>query len=183
MNWFDAVILILILASVLSGLRTGLARVVMHLVATIAGFIAGFWFYGIAADELAPWVHDPVAAKIAGFALIFVGVMIAGSLAGWLIARLFRLIGLSWLDHLLGGAAGFLRGVVIVAAAVAVIVAFSPLSPPAFLSESRVAPYATRISSVLAEFAPRELREGFEQQIEKLKRRWAPPTSKDERIV
>lgn len=183
MNWFDVVLLILVLASVLSGLRTGLARVVLHLVATVAGFIAGFWFYRIAADELAPWVHNPLAAKIAGFALIFTGVMIAGSLAGWAIARLFSVIGLSWLDHLLGGAAGFLRGAVIVAAMVAVIVALSPLSPPSFLAESRVTPYATHISSVLAQFAPRELRESFEQQMQKLKRRWAPATSKDQRIV
>ncbi|HJY05226.1 MAG TPA: CvpA family protein [Bryobacteraceae bacterium] len=183
MNWFDVALLVLIVASVLSGLRTGLARVVMHLVATIAGLVAGFWFYGIAADELMPWVHDPVAARIAGFALIFIGVMIAGALAGWLIARLFRLIGLGWLDHLLGGAAGLLRGAVIVAAIVAVIVAFSPGTPPAFLAESQVAPYATRISSVLAQFAPRELRQGFEQQIEKLKRRWASPASNDKRIV
>jgi membrane protein required for colicin V production len=183
MNWFDVALLILILASVLSGLRTGLARVVMHLVATIAGLVSGFWFYGIAADELAPWVRDPTVAKLAGFALIFIGIMIAGSLAGWLIARLFSLIGLHWLDHLLGGAAGFLRGIVIVATAVAVIVAFSPLSPPAFLTRSRVAPYATRISSVLAEFAPRELRDGFEQQIQKLKHQWASPAMKNERIA
>ena len=149
--------------------------------ATIAGFIAGFWFYGVAADELMPWVHNPVAAKVAGFALIFIGVMIAGSLAGWLIARLFSLIGLTWLDHLLGGGAGFLRGVVIVAAMVAAIVASSPLSPPAFLAESRVAPYATRVSSVLAEFAPRELREGFEQQMQKLKRHWTAPPSKNQK--
>jgi membrane protein required for colicin V production len=183
MNWFDVVLSILILASVLSGLRTGLARVVMHLVATIAGFLAGFWFYGIAANELMPWVHNPVAAKVAGFALIFIGVMIAGSLAGWLIARLFTLIGLTWLDHLLGGGAGFLRGVVIVAAIVAAVIAFSPLSPPGFLTESRVAPYATHVSSVLAEFAPHELREEFEQQVQKLKRRWAPQPSKNQRIV
>lgn len=169
LNWLDGILLLVVLASFLSGLKTGFVRVVVHLVATVAGLLAGFWCYGIVAAELRPWIHDPVTANLAGFTLIFLGVMLFGSLIGMILARLFRTIGLGWLDHLLGGAAGLVRGALLVAAAVAAIVAFTPGPTPSFLENSKVLPYATDISSAVAEFAPRELKEGFAQQMERLK--------------
>jgi uncharacterized membrane protein required for colicin V production len=41
-NWFDVVLVLVLLWSALTGLRAGLARVVIGLLATIAGFIVGF---------------------------------------------------------------------------------------------------------------------------------------------
>jgi len=183
MNWFDVVLLVIIFASFVSGLKTGLARVVLHLMATIVGLIAGFWCYGLVAEKISTYISSPLPAKIVGFSVIFVGVMLLGSLLGWLAARLFSLIGLGWLDHLLGGLAGLVRGAVIVAAVVAVLLAFTPLPASAFLAESRVLPYATQVSSVMAEIAPRAIREGFTEQIEKLKQRWLHSPSKSERTV
>jgi membrane protein required for colicin V production len=183
MNWFDVVLLVIIFASFVSGLKTGLARVVLHLMATIVGLIAGFWCYGLVAEKISTYISSPLAANILGFSVIFVGVMLLGSLLGLLAARLFSLIGLGWLDHLLGGLAGLVRGAVIVAAVVAVLLAFTPLPASAFLTESRVLPYATQVSSVMADIAPRAIREGFREQIEKLKRRWLHSPSKSERTV
>jgi membrane protein required for colicin V production len=169
MNWLDVVLLLVILASVLSGLRTGFVRVVIHLVATVCGLLAGFWCYGIAAGELQPWIHNPVTANLVGFTLIFLGVMFVGSLLGMILANIFRWIGLGWLDHLMGGAAGVVRGALLVAVVVAAIVAFTPGPTPGFLAESKVLPYATQISTAIAEFAPRELKDGFAAQMERLK--------------
>jgi membrane protein required for colicin V production len=183
MNWLDVLLLLVMAGSFLSGLKTGFVRVAIHLVATIAGVLAGFWCYGIAAGELQSWIHDPVTANLAGFAVIFLGVMLVGSLIGMLLARLFQSIGLGWLDHLLGGAAGLVRGALLVAVAVAVIVAFTPGPTPQFLSESMVLPYASKISTAIAELAPRELKEGFAQQMEKLKQFRLHRTSKEKEIV
>jgi membrane protein required for colicin V production len=115
--------------------------------------------------------------------VIFLGVMLVGSLIGMLLARLFQSIGLGWLDHLLGGAAGLVRGALLVAVAVAAIVAFTPGPTPQFLSESMVLPYASKISTAIAELAPRELKEGFAQQMEKLKQFRLHRTSKEKEIV
>jgi membrane protein required for colicin V production len=183
MNWLDVLLLLVMAGSFLSGLKTGFVRVAIHLVATIAGLLAGFWCYGIAAGELQSWIHDPVTANLAGFAVIFLGVMLVGSLIGMLLARLFQSIGLGWLDHLLGGAAGLVRGALLVAVAVAAIVAFTPGPTPQFLSESMVLPYASKISTAIAELAPRELKEGFAQQMEKLKQFRLHRTSKEKEIV
>jgi membrane protein required for colicin V production len=182
MNWFDICLLAIIFISFVSGLRTGLARVVFHLVAIAAGLIAALWCYGIVADNLAPFIRQPLAARIAGFCLIFFGVMIAGSLLGWVVARFFRWIGLGWLDHLLGGAAGLLRGALLVAITVALVLAFTPLPAPGFINQSKVLPYATSVSAAIAQLAPLQIREGFSQQMEQLKQLWMHPP-KDQRIA
>ncbi|HXE11451.1 MAG TPA: CvpA family protein [Bryobacteraceae bacterium] len=180
MNWFDICLLGIIVLSFLSGLRTGFTRVVFHLIATCGGLLLALWCYGIAADSLAGFIHQPLTAKIAGFCLIFFGVMIVGSLVGWLIARFFQGIGLAWLDHLLGGVAGLIRGAFLVAVSVAMVLAFLPAPAPEFVNESKILPYATSVSGAIIEMAPLSIRDGFRQQLDKLKQLWmhSSPTEK-----
>lgn len=171
-NWFDIVLVVIILWSAMTGLRAGLARVVVGLAATIVGFIAGFWFYRIPAATLLAWVKTPFIADVFGFLIIFLGVVLVGALIAALLSRLFRWIGLSWFNHLLGGVAGFLRGALIVAALVDVLVAYSPSPTPQYLENSRLMPYAGEVSSWLATLAPRELKDAFTEQMENLKQLW-----------
>ncbi|MBV9759574.1 MAG: CvpA family protein [Acidobacteriaceae bacterium] len=171
-NWFDIVLVVILLWSAMAGLRAGLARVVVGIVATIVGLIAGFWFYRIVAEKLSPWAKTPILADFFGFLVIFLGVMILGALIAALLSRLFRWIGLSWFNHMLGGFAGFLRGALIVAALVDILVAYSPSPTPAYLENSRLMPYAGEVSSWLASVAPRELKDAFTEQMENLKQLW-----------
>jgi membrane protein required for colicin V production len=183
MNLLDVFLIGIVFVSCLSGLRTGFARVVIHLFATFAGLLAAFWCYGIVAARLESYIHQPLAADIAGFCLVFFGIMVLGSLLGFLLARIFQWIGLGWLDHLLGGAAGLVRGALLAAVAVAVLLAFTPAPPPSFISDSRVIPYATSFSGLLAELAPKQIRDGFLEQTEKLKQLWQKNPSKEQRII
>lgn len=172
LNWFDIVLIIILLWSALAGLRAGFARVVIGLLATFAGLIAGFWFYRIPAAKLMPWVGKPVMADVLGFLVIFLGVIILGSLIAALLSRLFRWIGLSWFNHLLGGFAGFLRGALVIAALVDILVAYSPSPTPEFLENSRILPYASEVSWWLADLAPHELKDAFTEQMDNLKQLW-----------
>ncbi len=171
-NWFDIVLIVILLWSAIAGLRAGLARVIIGLVATVAGFLAGFWFYGIVAAKLAPWVSTPAVADVFAFFIIFVGVIVLGALIGALVSRLFRWIGLSWFNHMLGGLAGFLRGALIIAALTGVLVAYAPSPTPDFLENSRVLPYVGEVSWWLIDLAPHELRNAFTEQMENLKQLW-----------
>jgi len=173
-NWFDIFLTLVIIASVVSGLRSGLARVVVGIISTFVGLLAGFWFYGMLAPQLLPYLKSATAAKMLAFLLIFIGVLLLGSLIAAILSRIFSWIGLSWFNHLMGGAVGALRGALTAAALVAVVIAFSPTPPPSFLNDSRVAPYATEVASWLADLAPRELKDAFAQQIESLKQMWTP---------
>ena len=172
-NWFDILLSLIILVSVLGGLRSGFARVIVGLVATIVGLLAGFWCYGMVAAKLKPFLSTAALADIFGFAVIFFSILILGSLLAAFLSRLFRWIGLSWFDHFLGGIAGFVRGILVVAALAAILVAFAPSPYPAFLTNSRVLPYASHVAATLAEMAPRELKDSFVQQWENLKKLWS----------
>lgn len=178
-NWFDIALIILIVGSAVAGLRTGFARVIIGLVATVAGFIAGFWCYRVVAGQLMAWIRiDERWANIFGFLIVFVGVLIVGSLLATLLAKLFRWMGLSWFDHLLGGVAGFVRGVLVIAVLADIFVAFAPSPVPVFLQTSRVLPYASELGMALAQLAPRELKDSFNQQMDNLKQLWAVPASR-----
>ena len=183
MNWFDMLLVLVILASVASGLRTGLARVVVHLAATIVGLLAGFWLYKTVAIYVDPDLHNSTQDQLVGFAIPFFAVLTLGSLVGMLLSRLVQWIGLGWFDHLMGGFAGALRGALLIAASLAMLIAFAPSPLPPFLTESRVIPYAAQVSAVLAEMAPSGLRQEFHRQIQKLKQYWPDQPSKNERYV
>ena len=86
-----------------------------------------------------------------------------------LLSSIFKWVGLSWFNYLLGGAAGLVRGALVVAIMANILVAFAPSPTPAFLQQSAVLPYANRVASVLAQFAPHELKDSFDQQMQNLK--------------
>lgn len=176
-NWFDVVLALMILISGFAGLRSGLARVIVGLAATLAGLIAGFWCYRMLAVRLSPFISSIVAANIIGFLVIFLAVMLLGALIAALVSRMFQWIGLSWFNHFLGGLAGLVRGALIVAVLVNVLIAFSPSPMPSYLENSRVLPYASQFAAALIQLAPRELKDSFDQQWENLKQLWSEPNS------
>jgi membrane protein required for colicin V production len=172
-DWFDVLLALIILMSVVAGLKSGFARVIVGLIATIAGVLVGFWCYRIAGAKLTPYVSTTALADMLGFLIIFFGIVIMGALLAALLANLFRWIGLSWFDHFLGGIAGFVRGILIVAGVAAVLVAFVPSPVPAFVTNSRILPYASHVAAALAEAAPRDLKDSFFQEWQNLKQFWA----------
>lgn len=169
LNWFDISLLLLLLFSVISGLREGFARVAVGLVSTIAALLLALWCYRIPAAWFRPYVATDTIADVIGFLLIFIAVCVVGGLLAAAMARLFKWIGLSWFDHLLGGAVGFVRGALVVAALVAALVAFTPTPTPAFLNESKVLPYAQQIAYMVVAAAPRDVKDAFEKQLDNLK--------------
>jgi membrane protein required for colicin V production len=183
LNWLDIALVLVILWSALSGVRAGLARVVVGLVATLAGLMAGFWGYRLVAAKLLPWVKTETLANILGFLLILSGALLLGALIASLLSRVFKWIGLSWFNHLLGGVAGLLRGALIISALLDVFVAFSPSPTPAVLERSQVLPYVSQLSGWLVDLAPRELKDAFTQQLQNLRQIWREPPRRDEAEV
>lgn len=169
LNWFDISLLLLVLVSVISGFRSGFARVAIGLGSTILGLLLALWSYRIPAAWFRPYVSSDTIADTIGFLLIFIAVCVLGGLVAAALAHLFKWIGLSWFDHLLGGAVGFVRGALVVAALVAAVVAFSPSPTPAFLNESRVLPYAQHVAYMVIAAAPHDVKDAFERQLEHLK--------------
>ena len=182
MSWLDILILAIVGYSIVAGFLGGFARVGIGLAATILGILFGFWFYGTAAEHVRDYVTSRGLANLIGFALIFGAFVLTGAIAGRLMAKLFKWVGLSWLDRLLGAAFGFLRGLVIAVALVTVILACAPEPPPRSIVNSRTLPYVIDTSSVLAAITPHEIKDAFRQTRERVKKIWSDTVNKGKEL-
>jgi membrane protein required for colicin V production len=173
MNWIDVVLTLVVASSVLAGLSAGFARVAVGFAAMIVGMFCGFWFYGIVAAYVIDYVTSRAIANLIGFFVILAVVLILGAIVGTILAKFFKWVGLSWLDRLLGGAAGMVRGFVIAAAMVTVLLAFAPSPPPPSVVDSKLLPYVINVSDVLAALTPREIKDQFYATKDKVKAVWS----------
>jgi membrane protein required for colicin V production len=176
-NWIDILLVLVIGFSVLSGFTAGFARVGIGFIATVLGIFLGLWCYGIAGAYVLDYVSSRAIANLIGFFVIFIGVVLIGAVIGRLLARLFKWIGLSWLDRLLGAGFGLVRGVVIAVALVTVLLAFAPSPPPRSVVDSKLMPYMIDASNILAALTPREVKEAFRETKEKVNKTWSEHTA------
>src|SRR6266542_3618328 len=138
MNWLDVVLLLALAGSVVASFRSGFTREVIGLATLIAAILLATWFYAPAGHWLVPYVSSPAVAHFCGFFLVFVVVLVLGGLVGLVLARMLRLVGLSFFDRLLGAGFGVVRGALLAVVIVLAIMAFSPgPAPPRAVVRSR----------------------------------------------
>jgi membrane protein required for colicin V production len=168
----DLLVAIIIGASVAAGFVAGFARVGIGFAATILGVVFGFWFYGIPAGWVHRYLKSTTASNLIGFLLVFWMFLVAGALLAKLCSKFFKWTGLSWLDRLLGGAFGLVRGAVIAVAIIAVLLAFTPKPMPNWMVQSQVLPYAMEASSAISALAPNAIKNAFRDSMYELRRLW-----------
>jgi membrane protein required for colicin V production len=178
LNWLDIVLILITAASVVAGIAKGFARIGIGLAAAIAGVILGVWFYGSASAHLLPFLSSRVVANLLGFWIVFLLCVIAGALLGKLLGALFRWAGLGWMDRLLGAAVGLVRGLAVGVAIILALTAFATNPPPASIVNSQFAPYLLEAANLCAALAPRELKDAFSSNYEKVKELWSGVSKK-----
>jgi membrane protein required for colicin V production len=182
MNWLDIVLILILATSIFTSFRNGFSREVIGLVAVVLALILGLWFYGVAGGLLAPHLNSRTAANLAGFFLVFFGVLLLGVVVNFVLGKVLRTTGLSIFDHLLGALFGAVRGIVISMALIVGIMAFAPgEKPPASVVRSRVAPYVIDGARLCAAMAPHELKEGFRKRYSQVKSAWGRAMERDTR--
>jgi membrane protein required for colicin V production len=173
MNWLDIVLLLILAWSVAASLRKGLTREILGLATVVLALLLALWFYGTAGSSLAPYVSSRSLANLGGFLAVFAGVMLLGSLVGFILGKFLRVTGLSLVDRLLGAAFGAVRGTLVAIVLIMAIMAFSSGDrPPASVVHSRFAPYVTSAARVAASLAPHELKEGFQKTYAQVQAAW-----------
>jgi len=173
---FDWILALIVAASTVSGLMAGFARVTIGLAAGIFGVLFGMWFYRMPAAWFAEYFDSKTASSVLGFLLVFCGILLLGGLLSALMGKIFKWAGLTWLDRLLGAAFGAVRGAIVVAGIVTVVTAFAPNPPPRWMANSQMMPYAAGFARVLAAVAPRELKEQFDVNMDRIRGIWAGNT-------
>jgi membrane protein required for colicin V production len=137
----------------------GFFREAIGLAAVFTGLLLAAWSYRRVGGLFKEVVKTENLALFLGFSVIFLGTLLAGTLAIWLVTKFVRLARLQWFDRLLGAAFGFIRGWVIGAVILLGLTAFDVQTDR--VRNSELAPYFLRGSRVLAVATPYELKAKF----------------------
>lgn len=165
-GWVDIVLAVVLIGTLVAGLIRGLVKEVVGLAAALLGFIIASRTYLHVAGFLQKYLHEPVAAKFLGFILVFLAVLVIGSLAAALLSKLM-LGPLKFINHVLGGVFGLLEGVLICGVFIFALLVF-PINKEA-LSNSRLAPYCYELTKVLVNLIPQDLKDQFKEAYRNIK--------------
>jgi len=121
----DYVVVGIIAISGLIGLARGFVREVLALVIWGVAVVIALTFSEQFASALPKRLEGDSLRFVVAFALIFVGVLIVGGLAQWLLRQLISTTGLSGTDRLFGLLFGGLRGAVV---CIVAVIALRPIA-------------------------------------------------------
>jgi membrane protein required for colicin V production len=163
-NLFDWFLLAIVAYSTIAAMVRGFFREVFSLVGLIAGILLASWNYSLFSvylERLLPWT----VAQIVAFLLIVVTTMVLCGLAGTLLHKTAKTVGLGFVDRLLGGTFGLVRGCLMGVALLIVGAAFLPQS--FYLRNSALSGYflqgAHAVSFVVPTDLQQHIREGILQ--------------------
>ncbi len=181
MSLLDLLLGLIIVSSVMAGFVAGFARVGIGFCATVAGIVFGFWYYETPAAWIHKYLSSQTVSNVLGFLVVLWAVLLVGSLVAKIVAGLFKMTGLSWLNRLLGAAFGFVRGALIGVAFVAALLAFAPKPLPNWMVNSLLLPYAIDASDLCASIAPAALKDAFREGVEEIRKDWDEQLKKAKR--
>lgn len=113
MSMLDLIVLLLLVFAVVRGLMRGMVDTLFSLAAWVLAFVLAKWGALTVAPLLPIGIENPAIRYFAGFAVVFLLVLIGVLLLGHALASLVKAVGLGSADKVLGGVLGLVKGVVI----------------------------------------------------------------------
>jgi membrane protein required for colicin V production len=142
MNWLDWAIIGVIVISALISLKRGFAKELMSLVTWIAAMlIARIYAYDFS-HYLSDFANDGKSALVLSFFVLFLGVLIVGSLVNFIVGQFVHAVGLTLLDRFLGVAFGVIRGALVIVVAIGLLSLSAFSSSPAWEGSTIVPHFA-----------------------------------------
>ena len=148
MNWTDYAIIFVLTLSCAAGLYRGLLREVVSLLTWVAAVLLSWHLAYLLEPHLGGALSSEAVRPWAARAIIFVGILVLGAVAGALVTHFVRLALLSSLDRLLGFLFGFLRGVVVLGL-LAMLCHAVRLHQEPWYRNSTLVPYAEHAGNIL----------------------------------
>jgi membrane protein required for colicin V production len=159
-TWLDVILVIILAATVVSGLVKGFVRTLVGIVAVIGGLILASQYYATFARVAQVVIASPLGANLVGFLAVFLAVLLLGWGIGALVSKLMK-GPLHFMDHLLGGLLGFVKGVFICGIIVLALVVF-PIDRGA-VKASRLAAWSCQVARAAILLIPAELKAKFRE--------------------
>jgi membrane protein required for colicin V production len=121
-NWFDIVLIVVLVLTTFMGLRRGVISMVLPLAGLIIGIVLAGHYHGAVGGWLP--IDNPEHAGWAGYAIIIVAVLIVSVILAGILRRFIKLVLLGWVDRLGGAFLGLVLGGLFCGAALAACVKF-----------------------------------------------------------
>ena len=126
LNYFDMVLLVILVLFFLRGIMNG----VLSEFSGLLGLLGGLWYANHAYNDIAPYlanlIRHPAWRDLAAYGLVFVSVLAAVALLVHVLSKALSLAVLSSLDKGLGAALGLVRGMVICSVSLVLLRHFLP---------------------------------------------------------
>lgn len=139
MSWVDLIILAIIALSAVISLIRGFVKEAISLTVWIAAFFIASAYYPHLASFFSQ-ISEPTIRNATAIAVLFICVLVIGSLVNFLVSKLVQSTGLSGTDRVLGLVFGALRGVLVVSAALFFADAFTPAAATDWWRQSKLVP-------------------------------------------
>ena len=112
MTVVDIIVIVVIILSALFGVMRGLVKEAI----TLVKWVLAIWVAKTFSSKLAPMfpMDSEAVRQAAAFALLFVVILLIGSMISYIVTQFVKKTGLSSADRVLGFGFGFLRGFLIV---------------------------------------------------------------------
>jgi len=173
-TFLDFLFTVILLVSIASAMTKGLVREIISLVALITGFVFAGLYYRVPAGMILEFSRNESVASCLGFLFIFLGCIVTGAVIAFAINRFLKAASLKWVDRLLGGVFGLLRGWAICSIIVLALIAF-PLRENAretVMAQSVLAPYLLAGARAAVLLVPQSLKTKFNEQYKKVLESW-----------
>jgi len=157
-NWLDIVLLVILAITLILGCIKGLVRQLIGILAVIIGLILSLMYYHSVGTFFRPLVSNDSIAHFLGFLSIFLIFL----LLGWLVSRLFSKVmkgPLKFINHVLGGFFGLLKGTLICGIIVFAFLVFAVNTKA--LKGSIIAPSCLKMTKAVVNLIPQELKDKF----------------------
>lgn len=139
MNAIDIAIISVIAISSLFGLWRGFVKEILSLVSWVAALVLARLYSDPLSEMLVPLIDSSGARYVTAFVIIFVAVMMIGTLINVLVSKLLSVSGLNVVNRIFGGGFGIVRGAVIVMVILFITNVF--VSETLLWQESKLVPY------------------------------------------
>jgi membrane protein required for colicin V production len=114
MTSFDYFVLIVVASSILLSVLRGFVKELISIIAWVLAFVVAKLYTVELAILLPDSLTNDSLRYLAAFLILFLSTLLICTLLGIALSEVFKIAGMGWLDRVLGGVFGCLRGIFVV---------------------------------------------------------------------
>jgi len=158
MTWLDYAVIGVFAVSLVLGAWRGLVREVISILGWVIAFLSANLLAGPIGPAMPQAIPTPELRVAAAFVAVFVAALLVTSLAGLLLSKFVKAVGLGGVDGLLGAVFGAARGLLIVLAA-ALLAGLTSAPRQPYWRDSASGPLLAQAAGLLKPLLPQTLTE------------------------